>query len=275
MKVFISWSGDRSKAVAELLDEWLQCVLQAIDPWMSSKDIDRGSLWFSELSDQLADTKLGIVCLTQDNKTKPWILFEAGALAKGLSSNRVCTFLVDLQPTDIANPLAQFNHTFPDKQGVFDLLRTINSSLGDKSLKERVLQKVFDTYWPQFESGFKAALETNLPSEEVPPRSDGSILEEVLTSVRRLDRRMRDIERTNVEPTRESLDPFIRRARREPSIPPDEAERMIKQFADDNLPFDIIVDILEGQGVPMAFVKRTYDGFVQDKSRRPAKIEEA
>ncbi len=274
MKVFISWSGDRSKAVAELLDEWLQCVLQAIDPWMSSKDIDRGSLWFSELSDQLADTKLGIVCLTQDNKTKPWILFEAGALAKGLSSNRVCTFLVDLQPTDIANPLAQFNHTFPDKQGVFDLLRTINASLGDKSLKERVLQKVFDTYWPQFEVGFKSSLEANPPSEDVPPRSDGSILEEVLTSVRRLDRRMRDIERVKVDPPREPLDPFARRSRREPSLPPDDAEVMIKGLVDDDLPFDIIVDILEGQGVPMNFVKRTHERYMQEKSKRLAKNEE-
>ena len=274
MKVFISWSGDRSKAVAELLDEWLQCVLQAIDPWMSSKGIDRGSLWFSELSDQLADTKLGIVCLTQDNKSKPWILFESGALAKGLSSNRVCTFLVDLQPTDIANPLAQFNHTFPHKQGVFELLRTINSSLGDKSLKERVLQKVFDTYWPQFEVGFKSCLEANPPSEDVPPRSDGSMLEEVLTSVRRLDRRMRDIEHTKVEPPREHLDPFARRPRREALLPPDEAERMIKGLIDEDLPFDIIVDILEGQGVPMQFVKHNYNKHAQDRSKRLAKNEE-
>lgn len=71
MKVFLSWSGDRSKAVAELLDEWIQCVIQAVDPWMSSKDIDRGSLWFSEITDQLQNTSIGIICLTQDNKNKP------------------------------------------------------------------------------------------------------------------------------------------------------------------------------------------------------------
>ncbi|CAC9976768.1 hypothetical protein [Flavobacterium panici] len=54
MKVFISWSGERSKKVAELLDDWLQCVIQAVNPWMSSKDIDRGALWFTEINDQLA-----------------------------------------------------------------------------------------------------------------------------------------------------------------------------------------------------------------------------
>ena len=127
MRVFISWSGDRSRAVAELLDEWLQCVIQALDPWMSSKDIDRGSIWFSEISDSLRDTKVGIVCLSQDNKNKPWILFESGALAKGLYSARVCTFLIDLESTDVSNPLAQFNHTFPTKESVWGLVALLHN----------------------------------------------------------------------------------------------------------------------------------------------------
>lgn len=67
MKVFISWSGERSRKVAELLDDWLQCVIQAPEPWMSSKDIDRGALWFTEISDQLAGTGIGIVCLIKEN----------------------------------------------------------------------------------------------------------------------------------------------------------------------------------------------------------------
>jgi hypothetical protein len=259
MKVFISWSGERSKAVAELLDEWLQCVLQAIDPWMSSKDIDRGSLWFSELSDQLAETKLGIVCLTQDNKAKPWILFESGALAKGLSSSRVCTFLVDLQPTDIANPLAQFNHTLPDKPGVFDLLRTINISLGDKGLKDRVLEKVFDTYWPQFESAFKIALDRNPPSEDVKPRSEENMLAEVLTSVRRLDRRMRDIEVSKSETTRDSIDQSLARMRKPSPVFREDARRMIKALIAEEAPLDVIVAVLEEHGIPLSFIKRTYD----------------
>lgn len=137
MRVFLSWSGERSRRVAELLDDWLQCVIQAADPWMSSKDIDRGALWFSEITDQLANTAIGVVCLTKENKNKPWILFESGALAKGISSNRVCTFLVDLKPTDIENPLAQFNHSLPNKNGVWDLVRTINISLKRKSIKRK------------------------------------------------------------------------------------------------------------------------------------------
>jgi len=199
VKVFISWSGERSRAVAELLDDWIQCVLQAIRPWMSSKDIDRGSLWFSEITDQLKDTTIGVVCLTKDNLNKPWILFESGALAKGLSSSRVCTFLIDLETTDVSNPLAQFNHTLPNKEGLYDLVRTLNSSLGDQSLREKVLEQVFDTYWPQFEIGFEQALKDNPEGESAsPPRSEENILTEVLRTVRTLDRRVRSIERNDL-----------------------------------------------------------------------------
>jgi hypothetical protein len=195
MHVFLSWSGHRSRAVAEILNDWLQCVIQAIRPWMSSKDIDRGSLWFSEISDQLRDTKLGIICLTKDNQTKPWILFESGALAKGLTSARVCTFLIDLEPAEVGNPLAQFNHTLPDKEGVYQLVRTLNSNLGEKSLTDKVLDQVFDTYWPQFEKSFRDAVENHPPSEVIEPRSEGSMLAEVLRTVRSLDRRVRSLER--------------------------------------------------------------------------------
>ncbi len=255
MKVFISWSGDRSKAVAEILDEWLQCVLQAIDPWMSSKDIDRGSLWFSEISDQLADTKLGIICLTQENKNKPWILFEAGALAKGLKSSRVCTFLIDLQPTDVGNPLAQFNHTFPDKDGVFELLRTINSSLGDKALKEKVLEKVFETYWPQFESQFENALACSPQTEKIEPRSEENMLVEVLSSVRRLDRRLREIEAPRQQLRLDGLESNPP-GRHDPRIPKSHAKRLVLEMVDADMPKEYIYDKMRNYGVPLGFVRR-------------------
>lgn len=194
MKVFISWSGERSKKVAELLDDWIQCVIQAVNPWMSSKDIDRGALWFTEINDQLANTSIGIVCLTKENRNKPWILFESGALAKGLTSNRVCTFLIDLAPTDLENPLAQFNHTFPVRDSVWELVRTINISLKENSLKESVLEKVFETYWVQFESDFKTIIETTPETEVTTKRKDNDIMLDVLSTVRMLDRRMRNLE---------------------------------------------------------------------------------
>lgn len=195
MKVFVSWSGQRSKAVAELISDWIKCVLQASQPWISTRDIDKGAIWFSEISDQLKDTAAGIVCLTQENKNKPWILFETGALAKGLSTNRVCTFLIDLESSDIEDPLAQFNHTFPERTSMWGLISSLNSCLEMNRLDERILRQVFDTYWPQFEHRFAEVIAGTPQAANVEPRSEQSILAEILSNTRALSNRVRDLEK--------------------------------------------------------------------------------
>jgi len=201
MKVFISWSGERSRRVAELLNNWIQCVIQAVDPWVSSQNLDRGTLWFSEISNQLANTTHGIICLTKSNKEKPWILFEAGALAKGLSSSKVFTFLIDLYPQDIEDPLAQFNHILPNRDGLMKLVYSINNSLDVKKLSEPILKNVLETFWPQFEEAFKIILQETTEEVVTVTRSSDDILSDVLNSVRNLERRMRNSELENIKST--------------------------------------------------------------------------
>jgi len=195
MKVFISWSGDRSREVAKLLDYWIKCVVQASRPWISTSGIDAGSIWFNQISNELQDTTFGIICLTHENREAPWILFEAGALAKGLATNRVCTFLIDLEPRDIRDPLAQFNHTLPVYESIWKLVSTLNSSLAESSrLSVEILQGVFDTYWPQFETKFSAILKAYGAETKTEPRKQEDILAEILESTRGLERRMRSLE---------------------------------------------------------------------------------
>jgi len=250
MKVFISWSGDRSKKVAELLDDWIQCVIQAVNPWMSSKDIDRGALWFTEISDQLANTSIGIICLTKENRNKPWILFESGALAKGLTSNRVCTFLIDMAPTDLENPLAQFNHTFPNRESIWELVRTINLTLKEDALKESVLLKVFDTYWPQFEREFKLILDTTLETAPIDDRKENDIMLDVLTTVRMLDKRMRNIESSREVTHHEDASS---------GVPANVARQLIKDFVEQGLSTEIILELLTTKRVPSNWAKREID----------------
>lgn len=257
MKIFISWSGDRSKQVAELLDDWIQCVIQAVDPWMSSKDIDRGALWFTEITDQLANTSIGIVCLTKENKAKPWILFESGALAKGLTSNRVCTFLIDLVPTDLENPLAQFNHTFPTKESIWELVRTINLTLKEKSLKESVLSKVFETYWPQFENEFTEIIKTSPETEVTDKRKKDDIMLDVLTTVRMLDKRLRSIE---------SSGKTSRRSKAE-EIEPDEAKSLIKSYMKKGLDGMTIAEILKPLGPPIDWTLKRIEEFSSENPK--------
>lgn len=199
MKIFISWSGERSGAIATLLNDWIKCVIQASKPWISTRDIDRGALWFNEIGDQLRATSVGVICLTHENKDRPWILFEAGALAKGLSSSRVCTFLIDLKSTDLVDPLAQFNHTFPNKESMWGLVRTLNASADQAALDERVLQQVFETYWPQFEKAFDAALARHSEHPKTKPRAESDVLDEILSNTRALNHRIRALEAHNAE----------------------------------------------------------------------------
>jgi hypothetical protein len=42
MKVFISWSGDRSKQLAEAIHWWLPNVMQFVKPYFTPADIDKG-----------------------------------------------------------------------------------------------------------------------------------------------------------------------------------------------------------------------------------------
>lgn len=113
MKVFLSWSGDRSKMLAETLKEWLPTILQVVEPWMSL-DIQKGAIWSKEIAAELDSSSVGIICLTPENLESPWLHFEAGALAKH-ESGRAFTLLLGLEHKDVKHPLAIFQHTLPTK----------------------------------------------------------------------------------------------------------------------------------------------------------------
>ena len=67
MKVLISWSGELSHRVALLLRESLPMFIQVVEPWVSSEDIARGTLWRTELASELAQGSTGILCITREN----------------------------------------------------------------------------------------------------------------------------------------------------------------------------------------------------------------
>jgi hypothetical protein len=90
LDIFISWSGARSHAAAQALNNWLPQIVNAFTPWLSS-EIRKGSRWREELTNKLSDTTVGIICLTPSNLESPWILFEAGAISKAAEKSYACT----------------------------------------------------------------------------------------------------------------------------------------------------------------------------------------
>lgn len=157
-------------------------MLQSTRPWISTKDIPGGSIWFTEISEQLANSTTGIICLTKENFRNEWILFESGALFKGLPSSRLHTVLIDLSPSDIVDsPLTQLNHTKADKEGIRKLVHDINRQLDGYGLQSETLEQVFDTYWPQFERLYSKAM--SVASDEAAESANKRSVEEMLQEV--------------------------------------------------------------------------------------------
>ena len=129
MKVFISWSGQRSKQLGEALRDWLPAVIQAVKPYFTPEDIDKGSRWEGEIARELSDSHFGLLCLTPENLNAPWLLFEAGALSKNLDKSKVCPLLYSLEPADVAFPLAQFQAAKFEKGEILRIVRIMNKGL--------------------------------------------------------------------------------------------------------------------------------------------------
>lgn len=191
MKSFFSWSGKKSHSIAMAFSNWLPCVLQAAEPWVSSENIDRGSIWLNEIFEQLKDTNFGLVFVTKENQEKPWLLFEAGALSKGLTESRVCTILIDLQVRDIDSdsPIKHLNHTTLDKPNILKLLKTINKHLDQGKIQEARLEISFEALWPSLELNIKNVL-SSAPANEEPAREDKDVLNDILENVLNINRRV-------------------------------------------------------------------------------------
>ena len=183
MKVFISWSGTQSKAVAKALREFIPDVIQAVKPWMSEVDIRAGDRWSAELSRELQETKFGIICVTPTNSNAPWLLFEAGALAKTVNKTYVCPYTIGMEPANIpSGPLSNFQAKRANKEETMQMVTAINGAMEGQGLPEAQLGRAFNRCWPELEKKIGS-----LPPEETSQeerRSTDEMVVEILEIVR-------------------------------------------------------------------------------------------
>ena len=147
LKVFLSWSGEQSHALAAILRDWLPTVLHFVDPWMSSKDIAKGKRWGTEIGDHLEQARYCIVCVTPGVEREPWVNFEAGAVSKIVKDSYVSPLLLGVSVNDLGDlPLSLFQCTPFEKDEVRSLLRSINQAAGSP-VPEARLDKSLDFSW--------------------------------------------------------------------------------------------------------------------------------
>lgn len=189
LQVFISWSGDRSLAVAKHLKAWLPDVVRNAEPWLSKEDLRKGLQWLPELNKNLGAAGFGLSVLTADNKDAPWLVFEAGVISRALSDKYCCPLLCDLKQTDISGPFASFQSTtITKKEDMLRLVKTMNDASGESKVDEERLMKWFLRAWDDFDKQVNQALAAQSPSSS-PAKAgptDRELLEEVLSTVRRL-----------------------------------------------------------------------------------------
>lgn len=184
LKVFISWSGDLSRDIGEVLRKWLPAVIQAVKPYFTPGDIEKGARWSDEIAKELDDSRIGLICLTRDNLEAPWVLFEAGALSKNLGKSKVCPLLFGIDPTDLKGPLLQFQACRFTKGDMKKVVKSINKELGEAALAGDVLESVYDRWWPDLESEVSEVLAGDRGTVAGPVRSDRELLEEALQLLR-------------------------------------------------------------------------------------------
>ncbi|MGD2250327.1 MAG: hypothetical protein PVF58_18160 [Candidatus Methanofastidiosia archaeon] len=98
--------------------------------------------------------------------------------------------MLDIKPTDIKPPLAQFQHTQFKKEDVWKLILTMNESVkkaGEASPSKEVLKVIFDKFWSDLEQNI-GKIAKQQPERTEPMRSEREILEEILEHVRTLVR---------------------------------------------------------------------------------------
>lgn len=212
---FISWSGKPALHVALALRDWLPLVVDACDPFVSEADIGSGSRWFSQIEQELEGARFGIAVLTRENLSRPWLLFEIGALAK--ASGKVVPFcLPPLSKEEVGGPLANIQGRDATKEDIEELVVDLAKTLGEDPEKVR---RRFPGQWPDFEMAMNST-----PSPEEPPPEEPDVaaqLEELIQVAKATAREVSQI-RKEVSP-----DPAHHFARLL-----DAAQGLMKGFAD-------------------------------------------
>jgi len=198
MKIFLSWSGPLSHAIALAFRDWLPQMLNKVAPYVSSEDIDKGERWASDIAKELEASSFGIIFITPGNLNAPWINFEAGALSKTVDRSHVVPFLFGMKRSEVVGPLLQFQSAVDDQHDVEKLIRTINGRLKDEDRRsESQLQTAFEVWYPHLRKKLDelaSAEKDEAVPEVAEQRRPTALLEEVLEIVRNQQKLLRSPE---------------------------------------------------------------------------------
>jgi hypothetical protein len=181
VKIFVSWSGDRSKSLATLLKTWMPNVLATAEIWLSDVDIQKGVQWMNAITAAASTSDAGLVVITPENVGSPWINFEAGAMVRSFGDERLCPLLLGLNKADLPTPLGGYNATAVESRDDFEKLVL---SLRPGEIPEPVARHAFAREWDAMNEQVQVLLRQK-PEEDAPPaRTEEDKIDEILDHIR-------------------------------------------------------------------------------------------
>jgi hypothetical protein len=146
VRVFLSWSGETSRLLANALADGMRILSDRIDPWLS-EDLEPGGEWARMLIPQIRKARLAVLCLTVRNAGASWISFETGVYYTSRLRKGVIPYLLDFTDTELPFPLGLFQSLHADWRGTKALFVRVGQLAG---IDEAEVEERFATdIWPQ------------------------------------------------------------------------------------------------------------------------------
>ena len=196
MRVFISWSTERSKKLAAAIKQLIRHTTTAADPWFSEEDVLSGRLAIADIFRELEEARHGFLCLTNETRERSWPMFDAGALAREVGRANVVPVTLDYEPSLVPGPLKEFQgHHARDKDKWLKSLRELNQKTS-RPLDDDVLARLFDPAWAAFVEALDAIPDT---TTEAPPKpSLDEKVDELVSAFERMERVLDESSRSAV-----------------------------------------------------------------------------
>lgn len=166
-------------------------VLQYVEPWVSDKDISAGERWAQAIAGELEASNFGIICITPENLHSEWILFESGALSKSMLDAKVIPLLFGLELSDLSGPLSQFQAQKLEQSGVMEIVKSINK-VAESKTSDQIVDQLVPALWPRLQEALEEIPDSEPSEKHMRPHHE--ILEELVTGVRGINSRMRDLD---------------------------------------------------------------------------------
>lgn len=187
-RIFISWASKEGEEIATQMKQLMGSIFVNEKCFVSCEDIQRGSVGDAEIIKALDSACVGIFCLTQKNKERPWISYEAGYLAGRLSGKGIVTILFDFDELPQGSPLARHQYSIHrrGKKEYLKIVRSINLYLGETIANERI-DKLFESEWDKFSNKITPIVERmclESSYNNIQPLIDASIEKKSLSVVK-------------------------------------------------------------------------------------------